>query len=61
MNEEKSDTCEECGFKDDCKPSITQEYYDDVKRLWDETYERTKEDNEPIIALERFNNKYEVR
>ena len=56
-----SDPCEECGFKDDCKPSITQEVYDDVKRLWDETYQRTKNNNEPIIALERFNNKYEVR
>jgi len=60
MTEEK-DSCEECGFKDNCKPSITQVVYDDVKRLWDETYQRTKDDNEPIIALERFNNKYEVK
>ena len=53
--------CENCGFKENCKPSITQVVYDDIKRLWDETYQRTKDDNEPIIALERFNNKYEVR
>ena len=61
MMPEDKDACIECAFKDNCKPSITQEYYDDVKRLWDETYQRTKDDNEPIIALERFNNKYEVR
>ena len=53
--------CENCGFIDGCKPSITQELYDDVFRLWDETYKRTVENKDPIIALERFKNKYEVR
>ena len=61
LKEVNNDRCEKCGFEGDCKPSITQELYDDVYRLWDETFKRTKEDNEPIIALQRFKNKYEVR
>lgn len=56
------DPCNECAFKElGCKPSITQELYDDIFRLWDETFKRTRDNNEPIIALERFKDKYEVK
>ena len=56
--EEVNSEMEEC---ENFKPSITKELYNDIYRLWDETFIRTKNNNEPIIALERFKNKYEVR
>ena len=61
MENKNEQPCLDCGFKESCKPSISQELYDDVFRLWDETFKRTSANNEPIIALERFQNKYEVR
>lgn len=61
MENKNEQPCVDCGFKENCKPSISQELYDDVFRLWNETFKRTSTIDEPIIALERFQNKYEVR
>ncbi|GAH03471.1 unnamed protein product [marine sediment metagenome] len=62
MENKDEQPCAGCVFKElSCKPSISKELYEDVFALWDETYKRTAEDNEPQIALERFKNKYEVR
>ena len=60
LEEINNEECNNCGFKDSCKPSITQSLYDDVYRLWEETMKRTEDKNEPLIALQRFQNKYEV-
>ena len=60
LNESKQ-PCAGCVFKElSCKLSISKELYDDVFRLWEETIKRVTKDNEPIIALDRFKNKYEV-
>jgi len=55
-----SDPCSDCAFKGDCKQLIDPKLYEDVFKLWDETFKRTSNNNEPIIAWERFKNKYDI-
>ena len=53
--------CEDCAFKGSCKKLIDAEIYEDVRKLWDETIKRTIYDDEPLIAWQRFKNKYDKK